>query len=282
MVQPISYETAWLALYSMKTPSMPVASSALLEVSAALKVSSAIAQVYPKDFKRRIRPLKTAFEDMRFPRKEGDASQASIIVSRLIDKHLCPLDDVWLDEEAMNFAEDFTLHIAVQGIKMSMDDFGDWVSGDPADVADHLGLPTMLGLLWGWCGNEGEAQELWRRYNSRFNWGIPDFPKLPDDHYVDITSLRRKLKKADAHCLCTLLLAIDGSTDNVFFDFDYEYWQAIELNVTSLLALHKDWKKALPLLKECNEALDLLAEKPEFYKVFLEAYMGSLRPRSKK
>ena len=69
---------------------------------------------------------------MRFPRKDGDASQASTIVSQLIDKHLCPLDDVWLDEEAMNFADDFTLPIAVQGLKMSMEDFGDWISGDPS------------------------------------------------------------------------------------------------------------------------------------------------------
>jgi hypothetical protein len=260
---------------------MSVASSGLLEVSAALKVSTAIAQVYPKDFKKRVRPLKTAFEEMRFPRKEGDASRISLVVSQLIDKHLCPLDDVWLDEEAMNFAEDFTLHIAVQGIKMSMDDFGDWVSGDPADVADHLGLPTMLGLLWGWCSSEGEAQALWRTYNNKFNWGTPDFPELPHDHYIDVKRLRRKLRAAGAGCLCTLLLAIDGSTDNVFFDFDYEYWRAIELNVSSLVSLHKDWASALPLLGECNQAFDLLAAKPEFYKVFLKAYIGSLRPRTK-
>lgn len=281
MAQQISYESAWLSLYSLKTPSMAVASSALLELSAALKVSNAIAQVYPKDFRKKLRPLKMAFEDMRFPKKDGDAGQASIIVSRLIDKHLCPLDEVWLDEEAMNFGEDFTLHIAIQGFKMSMEEFGDWTSGDPAEVGDHLGFPTMLGLLWGWCGSEGETQELWRIYNDRFHWGVPDFPKLLDDHYIDVKRLRRKLKKAGALCLCTLLLAIDGSTDNVFFDFDYEYWQAIELNVTSLSSLHRDWEKALPLLNECNQALDLLAEEPEFYKVFLDAYRSSMRPRTK-
>jgi hypothetical protein len=281
MVQQTSYEAAWLALHSLKTPSMAVASSALFELSAALKVSNAIAQVYPKEFRQKLRPLKTAFEDMRFPRKDGEAGQASITVSRLIDKHLCPLDDVWLDEEAMNFAEDFTLHIAVQGFKMSIEEFGDWTSGDPAEVADHLGFPTMLGLLWGWCASEGEAQGLWGIYNDRFHWGVPDFPELPDDHYVDMRRLRRKLKKAGALCLCTLLLAIDGSTDNVFFDFDYEYWQSIELNVTSLISLHQDWEKALPLLQECNQALDLLAEEPEFYKVFLDAYRSSMQPRTK-
>ena len=125
MLHPISYESAWLALYALKTPSMVVASSALLEISAALKVSTAMAKVYPKDYQKRLRPLRTAFEDMRFPKKDGDARQASIIISQLINRHLCPLDDVWLDEEAMNFADDFTLHIAVQGLKMSMEDFGD-------------------------------------------------------------------------------------------------------------------------------------------------------------
>jgi hypothetical protein len=281
MVQPISYDAAWLALYSLRTPSITMASSTLLEMSAALKVSSAIAQAYPKDFKKRLRPLKTAFEEMRFPKKEGDPSQASIIVSQLIDKHLCPLDEVWLDEEAMNYSDDFTLPIAVQGLKMSMEDFGDWASGDPAEVADHLGLQIMLGLLWGWFDNESEAQELWRTFNERFKWGVPDFPKIPNDHYVNVKRLRRKLRKAGAHCLCTLLLAIDGSTDNVFFDFDYEYWQAIELSVDSLLSLHRDWQKALPLLEECNQAFDLLAEEPEFYKVFLDAYRSALRPRTK-
>ena len=281
MVRPLSYESAWLALNALKTPSMVVASSALLEISAAPKVSTAMAKVYPKNYQKKLRPLGTAFEDMRFPKKDGDTRQASIIISQLINKHVCPLEDVWLDEEAMNFADDFTLHIAVQGLKMSMEDFGDWVSGDPAEVADHLGLQTMLGLLWGWYSNKNEAEALWRTFNDRFQWGMPDFPNFPDDHYVDIKRLRKKLKKAGAHCLCTLLLAIDGSTDNVFFDFDYEYWQAIDLNVTALLSLHKDWEKALPLLTECNQAIDLLIEKPEFYKIFLEAYRNSLRPRTK-
>ena len=57
MVQPISYDAAWLALYSLKTPSITMASSTLLEMSAALQVSSAIAQAYPKDFKKRLSPL---------------------------------------------------------------------------------------------------------------------------------------------------------------------------------------------------------------------------------
>jgi hypothetical protein len=258
---------------------MVVASSALLEISAALKVSAAMTKIYPKDYQKRLRPLRTAFEDMRFPNRDGDARQGSIIISKLINKHLCPLDDVWIDEEAMNFADDFTLHIAVQGLKMSMEDFADWVSGDPAEVPNHLGLQTMLGLLWGWYTNENEGEALWRTFNDRFQWGVPDFPHFPDDHYVDVKRIRRKLMKAGAHCLYTLLLAIDGSTDTVFFDFDYEYWQAIELNVTSLLSLHKDWEKALPLLAECNQAIDLVIEKPEFYKIFLEAYRSSLRPR---
>ena len=281
MSHSVSYKDAWLALSSLKTPSISVASLALLEISAALRVSTAIAQVFPKDFRKRLRPLKLAFEEMRFPKKDGDASQASAIVSQLIDRHLCPLDDVWLNEEVMNFAEDFTLHVAVQGFKMSMEDFGDWISGDPPDVPDHLGLHTMIGLIWGWYGDECELQKLWRIYNHRFNWGVPNYPEFPEDQYVDVKLLRKKLKKAGAHSLCTLLLAIDGSTDNVFFDFDYEYWQPIDLTVSTLLALHKDWEKALPLVEECNQALDLLATNPEFYKIFLEAYGNSLRPRTK-
>jgi len=281
MSQSISYKDAWLALSSLKTPSISVASSALLEISAALRVSAAIAQVFPKDFQKRLRPLKLAFEEMRLPKKDDYASQASAIVARLIDRHLCPLDDVWLNEEVMNFAEDLTIHIAVQGIKMSMEDFGDWISGDPPDVPDHLGLHTMLGLLWGWYGNECEIQELWRIYNNRFNWGVPDYPEFAEDQYIDVKILRKKLTKAGAQSLFTLLLAIDGSTDNVFFDFDYEYWQSIDLTVPALVSLHKDWEKALPLIDECNQAFDLLVTKPEFYKIFLDAYGNSLRPRTK-
>jgi len=281
MSQAVSYKDAWLALSSLKTPSIAVASSALLEISAALRVSAAIAQVFPKDFQKRIRPLKLAFEEMRLPKKDGDARQASAVVSQMIDSHLCPLDEVWLNEDVMNFAEDLTIHIAVQGFKMAMEDFGDWISGDPPDVPDHLALHTMLGLLWGWSGDECEIQELWRIYNNRFNWGVPDYPEFPEDHYVDVKILRKKLKKAGAQSLCTLLLAIDGSTDNVFFDFDYEYWQSIDLTVPMLLALHKDWGKALPLVQECHQAFDLLAEKPEFYKIFLGTYRSSMRPRTK-
>jgi hypothetical protein len=282
MSQSINYQDAWTALFSMKTPSIGVASSALLEISAALQVNGAIAQVFPTDFRRRLRPLKLAFEQMRFPKKDGDPSEASAIVSQLIDRNLCPLDEVWLNEEAMNFAEDFTLPIAIQGFKMSMEDFGDWISGDPPDVPDHLGIHTMIGLIWGWCGDEREIHELWRIYNDRFHWGIPVYPEFPSDHYLDVKMLHQKLKKAGAQSLYTLLLAIDGSTDSVFFDFDYEYWQAIELNTSSLISLHKDWQKALPLIDECNQALDLLVAKPEFYKVFLDSYAGSLRPRTQK
>ena len=174
MSQSIGYKDAWLTLFSLKTPSIAVASSALLEMLAALRVSAAIAQVFPKDFRKRLRPLRFAFEEMRFPKKDGNASQASAIVSQLINRHLCPLDDLWLNEEVMNFAEDLTIHIAVQGFKMSMEDFGDWISGDPPDVPDHLGLHTMMGLIWGWYSDECEIQELWRIYNNRFNWGVPN------------------------------------------------------------------------------------------------------------
>ena len=59
------------------------------------------------------------------------------------------------------------------------------------------------------------------------------FPNFPDDHYVDVKRLRQKAQESWRSLLYTLLLAIDGSTDNVFFDFDYEYWQAIELSIDS-------------------------------------------------
>jgi hypothetical protein len=281
MTDVISYQEACLWLFTIRTPRIIHASSALLEISAALRVSAAIATLFPKDYKRRLNPLKSAREEIRKPRKDNEATQISTLVSQLINKYLCPLDDLWLNEEAMNFADDATIHIAVQGLKMTMDDFGDWMSGDPADVPDHLGLQTMVGLLWGWSSDEADMRRLWARYNDRFNWGVPDYPDLADDLYIDVNILRRKLKKANAGCLCTLLLAIDGSTDNVFFDFDYEYWQPIDLTVSSLLALHKDWKKALSLIKECNQAFDLLAERPEFYKVFLDAYISSLRARTR-
>ena len=277
----LEYKDASLALFSVKTPSIAIASSALLEMSAALKVSAAIAKVFPKEYPQRLRPLNTAFEEIRFPKKDGDGRQASVIISQLIDTNLCPLEEVWLNEEAMNFADDFTLHIEVQGFKMSMDDFGDLISGDPNDVPDHLGLHIMIGLLWGWYGDEREIQELWRMYSNRFNWDVPDYPKFPDDHYLDLKLLRRKLRKASLSSVLRLLLAIDGSTDNVFFDFDYECWQPIDLSISTLVSLHKDWQQALPLIDECHQAMDLLVKKPEFYKTFLGAYGSSLRPRTK-
>ena len=281
MPKPISYADAWLALYTLKTPSMSIAISGLHEVSAALRVSAAIAQIYPKDYRKRLKPLKSAFDDIRFPKRENDGSRASVIVSQLINKHLFPLDDVWLSDEMMNFSDDLTVHIAVQDARMSMDDFAEWVSSDPSELSDHLGLYIMIGLIWGWFEADCKIEEVWRIYNNRFNWCVPDYPDFPDDHFIDIKILRRRLNKVGAQTLCTLLLAADGSTDNIFFDYDYEYYAPIALSTPSLVALHKDWVQALPLIDECNTACGLLAKKPEMYRIFLDAYGKSLRPRRK-
>ena len=281
MSNPFNYADAWLALYYLKTPSLSMAISGLHEASAALRVSAAIAKVYPKSYRKRLQTLKSAFEEMRFPKREHDGSRASLIVSQLINKNLFPLDDVWLSDEMMNFSDDLSVHIAVQEARMSMDDFAEWISADPSELPDHLGFYMMIGLLWGWFESNHEIQEAWRIYNNRFNWGVPKYPEFPDDHFIDIKILRRRLNKDGAQSLCTLLLGADGSTNNVFFDYDYEYYAPIALSTPSLLALHRDWVKALPLISECSQAFDILAKRPEMYRIFLDAYGKSLRPRRK-
>jgi hypothetical protein len=87
------------------------------------------------------------------------------------------------------------------------------------------------------------------------------------------------LKKHHILPLYTALLAIDGDTGNIFFDFNYEYHYLPTIDTATLLELHKAWEKAKPLVQDCSEAFDLLFEKPDTYIKFLEAYRVSLRSR---
>jgi hypothetical protein len=281
MSKPIRYADAWLALHNLKTPSLSVAVAGLHQSSAALRVGAAIAWVYPKNFRKRLKPLQSALDDLRFAGKNNEPGRASAVISQLINETLFPLDDAWLSDEMMDFSDDLTIHLAVQDARMSMDDFAEWISMDPSELPDHLGIYMMIGLLWGWFDTDCEIEVVWKLYNQRFQWGVPAYPHFPTDRYIDIRALRRRLKKAGAQSLCTLLLAADGSTNNVFFDYDYEYYAPISLSTASLLALHKDWGKALPLIDECQAAFDLLGRRPEMYRIFLEAYGKSLRPRER-
>jgi hypothetical protein len=200
----------------------------------------------------------------------------------LINEHLFPVDEIWLWDEMMNLGEDPVIHLSIQGPRLSYDDFADAMSTNPYELPDGLGFPIMVALLWGWFEGDAEIETVWKVYNERFHWGAPVWPDFPDDRYLDPKILRRQLKKRGILPLYTALLAIDGDTGNIFFDFNYEYNYLPPIDTTTLLELHKAWEQAQPLVQDCSDAFELLFEKSDTYIKFLEAYRASLRPREEK
>ena len=272
---------AKLGLLGLNRPSYSLADDVLTEVYVALQVSTVIAQVHPKDYKKRIRkPLQEFFQDIRLSRMQqtdNQGSQQSVLVARLINDHLFQVDDFWLDEECMDFGTDHTLQIQPMGYKVSFDEFDELLS-DVDNLTRAGSFIVFLGILWGNV-DKAEQEDIWRQCSEIYQWDIPELPEVPGNHYIDITRLKKNLKKDGLEALSLMLEAIDGSTGNVFYDFDYETWMPLTISEKDLLSLHEDWQKVNSLKKVLDKADDLLNNRPDVFKCFLSAYLQSLRRR---
>ena len=107
-------------------------------------------------------------------------------------------------------------------------------------------------------------------------------PEVPEDCYIDCSLLWKLLKKHGVECLATLLEAFDGSTGNIFYDYDPETWMPVTISEKDLMVAHEDWLKVPRIRKQLVKAYDILETEPDVFILFLEAYMKSLRPRERK
>lgn len=279
--RPALLDRAKLGLLGLNRPSYSLADDVLTEIHVALQVSTVIAEVHPKDYRKRIRkPLQEFFQDIRLPRMQktdNQGSRQSVLVARLINNHLFQVDDFWLDEECMDFGTDHTLQIQPLGYKVSFDEFDELLS-DIDNLTRAGSFIIFLGILWGNV-DKGEQEDIWHQCNEIYRWDIPELPEVPGNHYIDITRLKKHLKKHGLQALSLMLEAIDGSTGNVFYDFDYETWMPLTISEKDLLSLHEDWLKVYSVKKVLDRADDLLNNRPDVFKVFLGAYLKSLRRR---
>jgi hypothetical protein len=269
-------------LLAWKKPSIGQLVETVLEFSIAIQVCAAIGKAHPGDYRRRLKSLAGTTLGNPVARGQGGEYSLSVTVTNLINDHLFPVDEIWLWDEMMNLGEDPVIHISIQGPRLSYDDFADAMSTNPYELPEELGFPIMVALLSGWFEGDAEIETIWKVYNERFRWGVPVWPDFPDDRYLDIRVFRRQLKKRGILPLNTALLAIDGDTGNIFFDFNYEYHYLPTIDTQTLVELHKAWEKAQPLIRDCSEAFELLFDKPDTYVAFLEAYRASLRRREEK
>lgn len=276
-----TYDQMKLELMKFKVPSIRAIVGKLSEIGVAAVVCAAIAKAHPKDYRKRSRPLSEDTSWLLPTTLHSETSPVSSTLSRLINDHLFPVDEYWLDEEQMDYREDATVHLGLHQYRMTFDEFSDMVSTDPSELSDYAGFPIIVCILGGWL--DEDFDRYWKMYNRRFKWGIPDVPKLPDgSHYLNTRIFKRELKKRGVLPLSTMLEAVDGSTGNVFFDFDYETEMPPTVIPATLVYLHQEWKNSLPLVKECDKAFDLLMTDPQIYIKFLDAYKASLRKRKER
>ena len=139
----------------------------------------------------------------------------------------------------------------------------------------------MMGILWGNVDGT-KAKEVWKFCNETYKWNLPDIPEIPRDCYIDVSHLRNGLRKHGLQSLATLIEAFDGSTGNVFYDFDPETWMPITISEKDLTACHEDWLNVPKIRKLLDKAYDLLETRSDVFTLFLDAYMESLRPRDRK
>lgn len=273
-----NYDQMKVELTKFKVPSIGAVVGKLNEIGAAAVVCAAIAKAHPKDYRKRLGPLS---EDASWPLPttlHSESSSISPTISRLINDHLFPVDEFWLDEEQMDYREDATIHPGLYQQRITYDEFTEMVSTDPDELSDYAGFPLMACMLAGWL--DESFDQFWQTYNERFKWGIPNTPGLPgSDHYLSVRVFRRELKKRGIAPMYTMFLAIDGNTGNIFFDFDYEMEMPPTVTLATLDYLHREWKRSRPIADECDQAYDLIMTDPQVYIKFLDAYQASLRKR---
>jgi hypothetical protein len=211
-------ETARLALLRLSPPSSSFADAALTEVYVALQVISVIAKVHPKNYKTRVaKLLQEFFRDIRTPRMRQTDNQGnynSALIARLINDNLFHLDEFWLDEECMDFGTDNTVQIEWMGYRISWDEFDNMLNR--LDELTRAGSFTILmGILWGNVDGTS-VKEVWHFCNQTYSWNLADVPEIPNDCYIDVSQLKKGLRKHGMQSLATLVEAFDGSTGNVF------------------------------------------------------------------
>src|SRR5574341_1301083 len=274
----LTYDQMKVELTKFKVPSIGAVVGKLNEIGAAAVVCAAIAKAHPKDYRKRLGPLS---EDASWPLPttlHSESSSISPTISRLINDHLFPVDEFWLDEEQMDYREDATIHPGLYQNRITYDEFTEMVSTDPDELSDYAGFPLMACMLAGWL--DESFDQFWQTYNERFKWGIPNTPGLPgSDHYLSVRVFRRELKKRGIAPMYTMFLAIDVNTGNIFFDFDYEMEMPPTVTLATLDYLHREWKRSRPIADECDQAYDLIMTDPQVYIKFLDAYQASLRKR---
>ena len=277
-------EKARLALLRLNPPSYSFTDAALTEVYVALQVISVIAKVHPKNYKKRVaKVLQEFFKDIRTPRMRQTDNQGcynSTLIARLINDNLFHVDEFWLDEECMDFGTDNTVQIEWMGYRISWDEF-DEMMGRLDELTRAGSFTVLVGILWGNVILQ-DAKESWKFCNERYMWKIPEMPEIPEDCYIDVSQLKRGLRKHSLQSLATLIEAFDGSTGNVFYDFDPESWMPITISEKDLIVCHEDWLNVPKIRNILDEAYDILETDPDVFPVFLEAYLKSLHPRERK
>jgi len=274
-------EKARLALLRLNPPSYGFADAALTEVYVALQVISVIVNVHPKNYKKRVaKVLQEFFKDMRTPRMRQTDNQGcynSTLIARLINDILFHLDEFWLDEECADFGTDNTVSIEWMGYRIHWDEF-DEMMGRLDELTRAGSFTILMGILWGNVILQ-DAKEAWKLCNEMYKWKLPEIPEIPDDCYIDCSQLRKLLKKHDIQQLAMLLEAFDGSTGNVFYDFDPETWMPVTISEKDLMECHEDWLKVPKIRKVLNEAYDILETRSDVFTLFLDAYVNCLKPR---
>lgn len=274
----LTYDQMKVELTKFKVPSIGAVVGKLSEMGTAAVVCAAVAKAHPKDYRKRLRPLTEDTSWLLPTTLHSENSSISPTISRLINDHLFPVDEFWLDEEQMDYREDAAIHPGLYQHRITYDEFAEMVSTEPGELSDYSGFPIMACMLAGWL--DEQFDQFWKMYNERFRWGIPDAPRLPgNDHYLSLRVFKRELKKRGIAPLYTMFLAIDGNTGNIFFDFDYEMEMPPTVTPATLDYLHREWERSRPVAKECDQAFDLIMTDPQIYIKFLDAYQASLRKR---
>jgi len=277
-------EKARLALLRLNPPSYGFADAALTEVYVALQVISVIAKIYGKKHRRKIAIiLQEFFKDIRTPRMRQTDNQGnynSTLIAKLINDYLFGVDEFWLDEECMDFGTDNVVQIEWMGYRISWDEYDEMLQR--LDELTRAGSFTiMVGILWGNVETTS-IKEVWSFCNETYKWNLPEIREIPGDCYINVSQLKKGLRKHGLQSLATLIEAFDGSTGNVFYDYDPESWLPITISEKDLMVTHEDWLKVPKIRKVLDEAYDILETRSDVFTLFLEAYMKSLRLRERK
>lgn len=277
-------DKARLALLRLSPPSYSFADAALTEVYVALQVISVIVQVHPRNYRKRVtKALQEFFKDIRTPRMRKTDNQGcynSTLIARLINDNLFHLDEFWLDEDCVDFGTDNSLQIESRGYRISWDEFDEMLTR-LNELTRAGSFTVMMGILWGNV-EAANVQEIWGFCEQTYHWDVPELPEIPRNCYIDIDKLKQSLRKHGLQSLATLVEALDGSTGNVFYDYDPETWMPITIGEKDLLACYEDWQQVPKLQKQLNEAYEILEMDPQVFPLFLEAYLKALASRERK